>query len=428
VPDKKLTTIEKALALNFDPLKYGTIVEIGAGQEVSRWFFQAGGAAGSIAKTMSAYDMDVSDDIYGVTADKRYVSKDRLERMLKREFELNISRLQDKRSEDSQYFAFANTVAAQGFKKREECHGWLGIRLQLTPQSEPDDIILHVRMLDDLPHNQQEALGILGVNLIYGAYFLNKEPEALLSSLMDNLRWGRIEIDLVEFRGPTLGAIDDRLMALHLVKESLTRAVMFDLNGMIVIPADTLYKQSVFGIRGAFHTVSDTDIGMFNHAKEKFLKKPNVDGNKTVSIAEMTMADIANEEGIDTADFLRRVDALSAQGFYVLISEFFRYFRVRQYLGRYTREPVAIVSYVNGFAEIIREDYYQGLDGGILEGLGQLFIGDTTFYIFPNIEDGKIAEPKVSLNDLPIAGELRPLVTYLHQRGQIVPIDDFSLE
>jgi len=421
MPDKKLTTIEKALALNFDPLKYGTIVEIGAGQEVSRWFFQAGGAAGSIAKTMSAYDMDVSDEIYGITSDKRYVSLGRLERMLERELDLNISRLADRRSPDSQFFAFANTVAAQGFKKRDECHGWVGVRLQLTPKAEPDEIILHVRMLDDIPLNQQEALGILGVNLIYGAYFLHETPEQLLSGLMDNLRWGRVEIDLVEFHGPHFGAIDNRLMALQLVKKSLTRAVLFDLDGNVVNPADTLYKSSVLGIRGAFNPISDTEIKMFEHAKAKFSADPNVKDGKTIFIAELTMADIANNEEIDTADFLNRVDKLSAQGFHVLISEFFRYFRVRQYLERYSHEPVAIATDVTGFADILREDYYEGIAGGILEGLGQLFTEQTTAYVYPNAD----GPHSVKLDEIPIKEHLRSLVTYLQDRGFVVPINDF---
>ena len=419
--EKKLTTIEKALALNFDPLKYGTIVEIGAGQEVSRWFFQAGGAAGSIAKTMSAYDMDVSDEIYGITSDKRYVSRGRLERMLERELDLNISRLADRRSPDSQFFSFANTVAAQGFKKRDECHGWVGVRLQLSPKAEPDEIILHVRMLDDIPLNQQEALGILGVNLIYGAYVLHETPEQLLSGLMDGLRWGRVEIDLVEFRGPTFSAIDNRLMALQLVKESLTRAVLFDPDGHVVIPADTLYKKSVLGMRGAFSPVSETDLKRFAHAKAKFLKQPNVKEEDTVYIAEMTMSDIVNDEEIDTADFLNRVDKLSTQGFHVLISEFFRYFRVRQYLARYNRAPVGIITDVKGLAKIIDEKYYDGLAGGMLEGLGQLFIPDTTFYVYPNSDDGK----PVELDALPIDEHLRPLVTFLQERGFVIPIEDF---
>ena len=199
------STIEKALTINLDPLKYGTIVEIGAGQEVARWFFQAGATAGTVAKTMSAYDMKFSDEIYGTAEGGRYVSRPRLEQMLEQEYDLIISRIEKHRPANSRFFAFANTVAAQGFKKRSECHGWMGVRLQSEAHGEPNDIILHVRMLNETNLEQQEALGILGVNLIYGAYTYTDDPERLLRSLMDNLKSGRVEIDLVEFRGPVLG-------------------------------------------------------------------------------------------------------------------------------------------------------------------------------------------------------------------------------
>ena len=209
------STIEKALAINLDSLSYGTLVEIGAGQEVARWFFQAGGAAGTVAKTMSAYDMKFSDEIYGVSTDRRYVSRARLERMLEREFDLLVSRVEDTRPEGSRFFAFADTVVARGYKKAGECHGWMGIRLQLTPKAPPDEIILHVRLLDDTNVEQQEALGIIGVNLIHAAFTHIDTPEGLMRRLTDNLKLGRIEIDLIEFRGPTLGRIDNRLMALE---------------------------------------------------------------------------------------------------------------------------------------------------------------------------------------------------------------------
>ncbi|MBT6095832.1 MAG: TonB-dependent receptor, partial [Rhodospirillaceae bacterium] len=263
-------TIEKALAINLDPTTYGTIVEIGAGQEVARWFFQAGAAAGTIAKTMSAYDMKFSDEIYGEAPDQRYVSRARLQRMLEREYELVISRIEEQRPDNSRFFAFANTVAAQGFKKRAECHGWLGVRLQSAPKAPPDDIIIHVRLLDETNLEQQEALGILGVNLIYGAFHHAETPEKLLVSLMDNLRWGRVEIDLVELNGPNLGAIDNRLMALELVKAGLTRAVLFDPNGNVVIPSDSLYKRRVLAMRGKFHIVEQSDIDLLSHARRRF--------------------------------------------------------------------------------------------------------------------------------------------------------------
>ena len=413
--------LEKALALNLDPLKYGTIVEIGAGQEVARWFFQAGAAAGTIAKTMSAYDMKFSDEIYGVSSDRRYVSRTRLEGMLAHEFDLILERVENYRPEGSTFFAFANTVAARGYNTQDECHGWLGVRLQSAPHAPADDIILHVRMLDDTNLEQQEALGILGVNLIYGAYFHADDPALLLRSLMDNIKWGRVEIDLIEFNGATLGAIDNGLMALELVKASLARAVLFDPNGDVVIPADALYRHSVLAMRGEYRPVGDADMAIFDHARARFLGETAV-GGSTVFLAEMTMAKPANDTEIDTREFLSRVNALTARGFHVLISEFFRYFRVRQYFARYTRAPVAIVTDVNGFADIMREEYYEGLSGGLLESLGQLFPRDTTLYVFPQ----GAGDNRVTLDTMPIPDNLRPLVAYLRDGGMVVPIDDFD--
>ena len=276
MPNDATNTIEKALALNLDPLKYGTLIEIGAGQEVARWFFQAGAAAGTIAKTMSAYDMNFSDAIYGASSDKRYVSRQRLEKMLAQEYDLIISRVKKRRPEGSTFFSFANTVAAQSFEKREECHGWMGIRLQSAPELPPDDIILHVRMLDDTNVEQQEAIGVLGVNLIYGAYFHADEPEKLMRSLLDNLKWGRLEINLVEFSGPKFGEVDNRLMALELVKASLTPAILFGPNCKVEIPSEALYKKSVIGMRGKFKPVLKADMARLNHAKDRFVTQSDL--------------------------------------------------------------------------------------------------------------------------------------------------------
>lgn len=418
MPEDASTTIEKALAFNLDPLKYGTIVEIGAGQEVARWFFQAGGAAGTIAKTMSAYDMNYSDDVYGTAPDGRYVSRARLERMLEQEFSDTTSRIEQHRPEGTRFFVFANTVAAQGFKKREECHGWLGIRLQNAPKSPPDDIVLHVRMLDETNLDQQEALGILGVNLIYGAFHYANRPEVLLRSLMDNIRWGRLEIDLVEFNGPGYAHIDNRLMALELVKASLCRAVLFDPDGRVVIPADAFYRHSVLVMRGKFHTVEQTDVDVFERATSRFLAQPANRASDVIRLAELTMAELANEREIDTNDFLARVNRLAGAGYHVLISEFFRHFRVRQYLARHTNEPVVLVIDTGELAEILCEDFYSGIPGGILEGLGLLFPKPTVAYVYP---DGGGQGP-VALDDLPTAGAISPLLTYLRRCGQVVAI------
>lgn len=415
-------TIEKALSLNLDPLKYGTIIEIGAGQEVARWFFQAGAAAGTIAKTMSAYDMNFSDAIYGASSDKRYVSRKRLEKMLAQEYDLIISRIKNRRPDGSTFFAFANTVAAQSFEKREECHGWMGIRLQSAPELPPDDIVIHVRMLDDTNIEQQEALGVLGVNLIYGAYFYADEPERLMRSLLDNLKWGRVEIDLVEFSGPRFGTVDNRLMALELVKASLTPAILFGPDCKVEIPSEALYKKSVIAMRGKFNPVLKADMAQLNFVMERFVSQPDVPPGSVIPLAEITMSELANEGEIDTGDFLSRINQLSKLGFHVLISEFFRYFRVRQYLAMYSQEPVAIVTDVDGFQEIIHENYYDGLDGGILEGLGKLFPPATTAYVCPTNENGNL----VTLDAMPLEDDLRPLVDYLRGRGHLISADDFD--
>ncbi|SCA55551.1 conserved hypothetical protein [Candidatus Terasakiella magnetica] len=414
------SSIEKALAMNLDPLHYGTIVEIGAGQEVARWFFQAGAAAGTIAKSMSAYDMVFSDEIYGASPDKRYVSRNRLEQMLEREYELTVDRVADHRSEDSRYFAFANTVAAQGYHKRAECHGWLGIKLQTEPQQEPDEIILHVRMLDDTNLEQQEAIGILGVNLIYGAYHYADDPKKLINSLKDNMKWGRIEVDLIEFNGPNFDKIDNSLMALELVHASLVRAVLFSPEGKVVIPSDALYKHRILAMRGKFETVEEKSTKRFSHAKARFQKREPNAPKKIISLAEMSMSEGANEGTVDVENFLARVNQLCDAGYHVLISELYRYFRVRQFLARYTREEVALVSDAKGVRDIFHEENYEGLAGGVLEGLGQTFTDKTIAYIYPD------DEKPLRISSLPVTDHMRPLVSYLHDNGQIELVKDFE--
>src|SRR5207302_10365670 len=190
-----------------DRQKYGTFAEIGAGQEVARRFFHVGGAAGTIAKTMSAYDMTFSDAIYGPS--DRYVSRVRLNTMLDHEYDLLLERLEKKLGNERAFFVFADTVAARSFKEHNESHGWLGVRFQTDFRGEPSQIIIHVRMLDEANVDQQEALGVIGVNLIYGAFY-HTRPEELISSLQENLAPGQIQVDLLKFSGPAFAKIDDR--------------------------------------------------------------------------------------------------------------------------------------------------------------------------------------------------------------------------
>src|SRR5437764_8905728 len=248
--EETIDTHSKALKINLDPRWYGTFAEIGAGQEVVRWFFRVGGAAGTIAKSMSAYDMKVSDAIYGHA--ERYVSRGRLQAMLDREFDLDVERLGKERGDNTSFFAFADTVVARSYRGGNECHGWMGVKFQSHVHDEPSQIILHVRMLDAEASLQQEALGVVGVNLLHAAFFQHHEPERLVESLLDQLTTGRIEIDLIEMKGIEFRGVDNRLLALKLVQLGLSGAAMFAPDRQVLQPSEVLRKKAILVERGSF--------------------------------------------------------------------------------------------------------------------------------------------------------------------------------
>src|SRR5580693_6007429 len=314
----KLTPHQKALKINLDPLFYGTFAEIGAGQEVARWFFKVGAAAGTISKSISAYDMAVSDAIYGRC--KRYVSRERLQGMLDYEHGLNLERLQSSRRESTAFFAFANTVSARNYLGTNECHGWMGVKFQAHPRDEGSQIIIHVRMLDVEASLQQEALGIVGVNLLYGAFFHHHEPETLMRSLLDNLSLERIEIDMIEFSGIEFRHVDNRLMSLQLVELGLSEAAMFAADGTVLQPSEVLYKKAILVERGSFRPVCNVNVDMLRCAHEKFSKVPGLEGTQIVQLMEITMKNLMATGKIDYRDFLARADILAASGMTVLIS------------------------------------------------------------------------------------------------------------
>jgi hypothetical protein len=414
------STLQKALEINLDPHKYGTIAEIGAGQEIARFFFQAGGAAGTLAKTMSAYDMQFSDAIYGEEEHGRYVSRSRLEKMLEKEFRLLGERIQDTRPKNSCFFAIADTVKAAGYKTRGQCHGWIGIRAQLYPSAPPSDVILHVRMLDKSNRQQQYALGVLGVNLIYAAFNYYRNPEQLVESLVDNLEPGRIEINMINFQGPYFDEVDNRLMALHLVKSGMAGAVMFSPEGDVLPPSDVLYKQNCLLLRGSFRPITNVNIDMARCGKHQFLSEDETDESRTVILAELTMANLMNDGEIDTQDFLARVDMLGEQGFSVLISNYLRFFRLRSYLNEFTKRKIGIVLGVPNIQDIFNEKYYTDLEGGILEAFGKLFSGNIRLYVYPVLgENGEL----VTLDNLRVHNQVRLLLRHLVENGCIVPLD-----
>src|SRR2546426_707100 len=269
-----ITTRQKALALNLDARTYGTFAEIGGGQEVARAFFAAGGAAGAVAKSISAYDMAVSDSLYG--AAQRYVSRERLEAMLALEFSQLVNLLGEQRGESKCFFAFANTVATRRFGSAGNGRGWLGVRFQARPREQPSEVIIHAHLLDRDAAHEQEALGAVGVNLIYGAFFMHDAPERLIASLLDELSRERVEIDMVKFSGPAFEGVDNRLMSLQLVELGLTDAAMFTALGEVVQPSEVLYKKAILVERGSFRPATNLTLDLLQRAMELFSSDPAV--------------------------------------------------------------------------------------------------------------------------------------------------------
>jgi len=413
-------TNRKAFQINLDRQKYGTFAEIGAGQEVARRFFHVGGAAGTIAKTMSAYDMTFSDAIYG-PAD-RYVSRVRLNTMLDHEYDLLLERLEKKLGSERTFFVFADTVAARSFKEHNESHGWLGVRFQSTPRGEPSQIIIHVRMLDESNVDQQEALGVVGVNLLYGAFY-HSEPERLISSLQENLAPGKIQVDLIKFSGPAFANIDNRLMSLQLVSQGLTDAVMFTADGEIVQPSEILHKKAILIERGSFRPVTYATNDMLEGARRQFLKESGCSEKDLVVLMEMTLENLLAEGQLNHADFLARVDILGALGRTVLISKFGEYYRLAGYLSRYTSRMIGLVMGVPSLIEIFDEKYYLNLEGGILEALGRMFKHGLKLYVYPMIDE-KTAKIKTA-TQVEVAPNLRSLFRYLIDNCHIEEIVDY---
>lgn len=416
----QIDTHQKALQINLDGAKYGVFAEIGAGQEVARWFFRVGGASGTIAKSISAYDMVVSDAIYGTAS--RYVSLERLESMLDREYTLLVERLASSRGDNTRFFVFADTVAARSFKRRDETHGWMGIRFQTEPGADPSDIIMHVRMWDRENLQQQEALGILGINLIHAALYQHWHPEAIINALLDNLSIQRIEVDMIQFRGPQFARVDNRLLALQLVERGLTNAAMFMPSGELVQPADALHKKSILVERGSFRPVTRVTADMLHRAKAQMVQDPKVAGQDLMVLVEMTLKNLNVAGKIDHRDFLDRVDLLGTLGHPVLISNYGEFFRLASYLFRFTKLPIGIVIGVPTLKDLFEEKYYGDLEGGILESFGRLFRNDLKVYCYP-LKDAR-SGAIITAGNLQVAPHLQHLYDYLLENKFMQPLRD----
>ena len=417
-----LETEQKALEINLDDSIYGTFAEIGAGQEVARYFFQVGAAAGTIAKTMSAYDKVYSDHIYGPEPSGRYVCESRLYKMLDHEYSLMDSRLRRIRP-DTNFFVFADTVAAVNYQRTIKGDGWLGLRFQLHPDGGPNDLILHAKMLDNDNHLQQQAIGILGVNMIFACFRYNEDPETMLISLLDSLR-GRVQIDMVRLAGPAFENVDNRLLSLKLVQHGLTDVAMFNAEGRNIHPSEFLYRKAVLVVRGSFRPPTLVNLDMIKTAYDQFRAQPDVDPSNTFVLTEITLDNLRNTAGLDEKDFLDRASLLCALGQTVVVSNCEQHQKLVRYLADYRISKLGIVLGVRVLLELISEQYYQNMDGQLLEAFGRMFAKAVKIYVYPAMQEGS-AELMTSRN-MPVPEGVKFLYQHLLDNEQILDVKGYN--
>ncbi len=416
---------DKALRINLNENIYGTFAEIGAGQETVRHFFRAGGSSGTIAKAMSAYDKDFSDAIYGIEGDGRYVTESRLKKMLSHESSLIEMRLSREKHPNKMFFSYANTVATIDFAKQFKGHGWVGIRYQIEPDEDYNEIVLHIRFKETDVKLQQETLGILGVNLIYGAFYKYNDSKKLLRYLYDHLDKDQLEIDTINFSGPRFADVDNRLMSLQLVKNGMTDAVMFNPEGKNILPASILYKKNILALRGSFRPVTSVNIDMFKKSYELFIQENKVDKENTLVVSEITLSNLRSEGEIDERDFMDRAELLCSLGQTVMISNFQEYYRVVEYFANYSKARMGLVMGVNNLVDIFDEKYYRHLSGGILEAFGKLFYRDLKVYLYPmEGEDGEI----INSQNLKVHPRMKELYKFFAYNGKVVDIENYKKE
>lgn len=419
-PTRELTTKEKALKLNLDETIYGSLAEIGAGQEIAANFFKAGGASGSIAKTMSAYDMAFSDAIYGKSG--RYVCEERLLRMLDHEYALLEERLPHRRPH-TRFFALADTVETLNYKRTNQGHGWLGVRFQLQPgQAVPNECVLHVLLHDADPLWQQQVLGVLGVNLLYACYETSHQVDVFLDTLMENIGPGRIEIDVLRLSGPDFSEVDNRLLALKLVEKGMTMAAIFGPDGKPGQASDLLYKRNVLLARGRFRPVTNVHLNLIECGMRQFQADPDVDANSTLMLAELTLNELSNDE----RDYLDRVDILCGLGFTVMVSNYREYYRVVSYLFQHTRKrKVGVLLGAYHLNEIFKEEYYAHLHGGILEAFGALFGRNVKLYVYPMRQQGQ--DELLTCRNFELPASQQGLFRYLFENNRVEDIEGADL-
>ena len=420
-----LSPKQKASIINSNKSIYGTFAEIGAGQETVRHFFRAMFSSQTIAKAMSAYDKDFSDDIYG-TENQGYVSEHRLRNMLNHEKRLIEKRLNKYFHKNKTFFTYANTVATINIAKRYKGHGWVGIMFQMGAWEPYNEIIIHIRFKEDDPKLQQETLGIMGVNLIYGCYYLNENPKRFIMSLYDNISNRQLEIDSINFYGPRFSHIDNRLMSLQLVKNGMTDAVIFGPDNNNILPSRILYKKNILTMRGSFRPVTKTNLDMLEKGKKNYYKSlSKAEQENTEILFEITLNNLksSNEDGyINEKDFLDRANILRSLGYNVLISNFSEYYKLVDYFHQFTKNQMGLIMGVNNFKEIFNEKYYSELSGGILEAFGKLFTRKLRIYLYPY----KTNKTLLNTSNIIVKDSLKDLYKYFKLNRRVVDIPNFD--
>jgi hypothetical protein len=416
---------DKTLRINLNKDIYGSFAEIGAGQETARHFFRAGGASGTIAKAMSAYDKSFSDAIYGSEQDGRYVTESRLRKMLTHETTLLEERIDKTQNSNYLFFTYANTVSTIDFSKRYKGHGWLGIKFQLEPnQKVYNEIILHVRFKQNEARLQQETCGIVGVNLIYGAFYKHYEPKKLLKYLYDHIDKDTLEIDMINFSGPHFSEVDNRLMSLQLIKNNMTEAVMFGPDGNNLLPAALLYKKNILALRGSFRPVTLVNIDMLKKSHQIFMQEEKVTKENTEVIFEITLDNLKAHGDIDEKDFLARAELLGSLGHTVMISKFQEYYKLVEYFNKYTKNKIGLTMGLNNLVDVFDEKYYRHLSGGILEAFGKLFFKNVKVYLYP-MKDPNTEEIFTSEN-IKVHPRMKDLYKFFKHNGKVTDIIDYE--
>ncbi|HCC93371.1 MAG TPA: nicotinate-nucleotide adenylyltransferase [Flavobacteriaceae bacterium] len=428
--EQVLTPKQKALEINLNPKIYGSFAEIGAGQETVRFFYRAGAASGTVAKAMSAYDKEMSDSIYGVEENRRYVTQARLKKMLDHEMELMKERLIHDHYKEKAFFTYANTVTTIDYSKKNEGQGWIGLRFKLNAEEEKaNEIIFHVKFKENTAQLQQETLGVLGVNLIYGAYYYYDNPRKLIKSLYDTLDKDQLEIDMINFRGPQFKYVDNRLMSLQLVKNGMTDVAVFNPQGKNILPADLLYKKNIFAVRGSFRPFMNVNMDMFKGGLEIFKQEDDVRADNTEILFEITLSNLiaSGFEGeLNERDFLDRADIIGSLGYNVIISNFSEYYKLVDYFSKFTRNQtkVGLAMGVNNLVEIFNEQYYADLPGGIMEAFGKLFKKNVKVYLYPYLDKEK--DILLTSKNLQVSDSVHELYKYFLYNGRIQDILNYN--